>query len=317
MSAYSATYFENQAQLTAWTDELEFLGYILCELIDREAFNRRGYQYHQAADLPTIVEILRLQLKRPNGCFSEMMSDGELKTFGQLLLKSKQIRNLMAHHLTRDHTRLNQLAQTKDTLSETLEATIRRAALHRGIHQIAWSPYYHVCKAYMQARGPLTVMIPLNEERLLSFRDRILHDPDLEQERVFRRRLKRKATEESRRKQKEDFETALVRKQQRKERDIAMRAKHQSEKLDKINQRFIKSQELGYSRLNKIQTWMKEEQRLYHRQRAEILQDGFAYPTGNEKLLTITVLAISSPLWLTIILIFNICQKIRGYYHHL
>lgn len=157
-------------------------------------------------------------------------------------------------------------------------------------------------------------MVPLNEEPLLSFRDRVLHDHDLEQKQVLHRRPKRKATEEGRQKQKDDYETALIRKQQRKERDIAMRSKHQSEKLGRINQRFVKSQQLGYARLNKIKVWMKGEQELFCQRRAEVLKEGIIHPTAEENLLLITIFAISSPLWLTVIFIYNMYKKTRDGY---
>lgn len=105
----------------------------------------------------------------------------------------------------------------------------------------------------MEMSWPSIVMVPLYKEPRLLFRDQFLRNHDLEQKRVFHRRSKDKSAEEGRRKRKGDYKAALFRKQQRNERDIAMRSKHQSEKLDRINQRFIKSQqELGYSRLNKV-----------------------------------------------------------------
>lgn len=165
----------------------------------------------------------------------------------------------------------------------------------------------------MGVNGPLIVMVPLNKEPLLSFRDRVLHDDDLEQSRVLYRRPKLKATEEGRQKQKDDYKTALIRKQQRKERDIAMRSNHQSKKLEKLEQRFIKSQELGYARLNEVKVRMREEKEVFYRQRAEILNDGIFHPTVGEKFLFITILlAISSPLWLTVVLIYNIYSRTRG-----
>jgi hypothetical protein len=167
----------------------------------------------------------------------------------------------------------------------------------------------------MKVKVPSIVMVPLNDEPLLSFRDRVLRDHDLEQKRALYRRPKRKATEEGRQKQKDDYETALIRKQQRKERDIAMRSNHQSQKLDQITQRFIKAQELGYARLSKVKLRMREEQELFYRQRAEFLKDGIIHPTAEEKLMFITiVLAISSPLWLTVIFVHNIYSRTRGRY---
>ena len=91
MSVQAEAYFETQTRLTAWTDELEFLGYILCELIDADGLSTRGYRCHQAADLPAIVDIVRLQLKEPNGSLAKVMKEDELKTLRQLLTKAKQM----------------------------------------------------------------------------------------------------------------------------------------------------------------------------------------------------------------------------------
>ncbi|OKO89276.1 hypothetical protein PENSUB_13811 [Penicillium subrubescens] len=138
MSVRPETYFEIQAQLTTWTDELEFLGYILCELIDEDSLNTKGYRYHQAADLPATVEILRLQLKEPNGYLSKIMSEDELKLFRRLLRKAKDIRNLMAHHKIQNHERLKDLEDTKVKLSDMLEFAIKGAASDRGIYQVCF-----------------------------------------------------------------------------------------------------------------------------------------------------------------------------------
>jgi hypothetical protein len=136
MSARLLTFFEAQARLTTWTDELEYLGYILCELIDEEGLNTTGYRCHQAADLPAIIDILRRQLQEPGGYLAQIMSEDELKVFRRLLRKSKEIRNLMAHYNIRDGERLNDLENTKENLSDMLEFAIRGAALDRGVYQV-------------------------------------------------------------------------------------------------------------------------------------------------------------------------------------
>ncbi|KAJ5442080.1 hypothetical protein N7445_005087, partial [Penicillium cf. griseofulvum] len=253
-----------------------------------------------AADLPAIIGILRPQLKGPDGCLAKIMSKDESKLFRQLLEKSRGIRNFMAHHNIPNDDRLQDLESTKKILSDILEFAIRGLASDRGIYQISWSPYHHICETSIEAKGPLTVIVPLNAGPLISFRDRVLQDHGLERRRELYRRSKRKATEESRRKQKDDYETALIRKQQRKERDIAMRSSRQRKKLDRIEQKFIKSQELGYARLNEVKVQMREEQEIFFRQRAEILTDGMFHPTVEESLFITFLLAISSPLWLTV-----------------
>jgi hypothetical protein len=138
MSVGLLTFFEAQARLTTWTDELEYLGYILCELIDKEALNATEYRCHQAADLPVIIDILRLQLQGADGYLAQMMSEDELKVFRRLLRKSKEIRNLMAHHNIRSDEKLNGLKNTKESLSDMLEFAIRGAASDRGVYQVCF-----------------------------------------------------------------------------------------------------------------------------------------------------------------------------------
>ncbi|KAK5806922.1 hypothetical protein VI817_001180 [Penicillium citrinum] len=139
MSVQAEAYFETQTRLTAWTDELEFLGYILCELIDADGLSTRGYRCHQAADLPAIVDIVRLQLKEPNGSLAKIMKEDELKTLRQLLTKAKQIRNNMAHHTTQNENRLEVLENTKRNLCDLLEYAIKMTAMERGISQVCFT----------------------------------------------------------------------------------------------------------------------------------------------------------------------------------
>lgn len=153
-------------------------------------------------------------------------------------------------------------------------------------------------------------MVPLNQEPLLSFRARVIHDHECTQNRIEYQRPKRRPTDESRRKQREDFEIAVSRKIERKDRDFALRSKARSEKLYKIEQRFIKSQELGYNRLNKVKTWMKDEQELFQRQRAIILEDGPPYHgIDQNQWLILFLLSLCAPMWLVVVFIRNIYRK--------
>lgn len=136
MSVYTVAYFESQARLTTWTDELEFLGYILCELIDANGLNTTGYRYHQAADLPAIISLIRPQLKEPEGSLARMMSTDEVRDFRRLMRRAKEIRNMMTHHNMRNEDKMNDLEITKQRLSDMLEFAIRAAASDRGIYQV-------------------------------------------------------------------------------------------------------------------------------------------------------------------------------------
>ena len=86
-----------------------------------------------------------------------------------------------------------------------------------------------------------------------------------------------------------------------------MRSRHRVERLHKLEQRFKISQELAYARLREIQIRMREEQDTFDRQRAEILKDGTSRPiSGEESLLITTFLAISSPIWMMGLFVYNI-----------
>ncbi|RAK71491.1 uncharacterized protein BO72DRAFT_501839 [Aspergillus fijiensis CBS 313.89] len=310
MSVPPEAYFETQARLTTWTDELEFLGYILCELIDADKLNERGYRCHQAADLPAIIDIIRLQLKDSNGRLATVMGEDQSKALRRLMTQAKRIRNDMAHHTTQNEHKLGNLEETKRSLCDLFEYAIKAVASERGISQITWSPCYHICKTYIEERGPLTVTIPLNEESLLLLRQRALQDHDISQKGLLYRRPKRKATEESRKKQRDDYEAAVTRRRQKQERDLAMRSSHLTRKLQNLEQRFRMSRELRSAQINVLADRMRAEQEMFHRQREEILQSGLLQPAGHEPILLITIfLAVSSPLWIPGALIYHMYNR--------
>ena len=59
---------------------------------------------------------------------------------------------------------------------------------------------------------------------------------------------------------------------------------------------------------------MREEEELFQRQRAEIIRENLVHLSVEEKLSPMLVLlAISSPIWLTGVLIYDICTKIRAH----
>lgn len=131
-----ADYFEAQKQLTAWTDELEFLSYILCELIDAERLSAVRHECHQAADFPALSEIIFLHIEDTNKSLTHLIRNDELKPFRQLLSKGRQIRNLSAHHGIITIGKLNALEDVKQRLSSMLEVVIKRVAPDLGIHEV-------------------------------------------------------------------------------------------------------------------------------------------------------------------------------------
>ena len=136
MSVCTEAYFNTQERLTTWNDELEFLGYILCELIDKRGLDARGFRCHQAAELPALIKVLRFQSKEPDGTLTTIMADHELQMFRRLLKRACKIRNQMAHHQILDDDKLNNIRDVKEQLCNVLENTIRLAASEFGTHQV-------------------------------------------------------------------------------------------------------------------------------------------------------------------------------------
>lgn len=144
MSECTEAYFNTQERLTTWNDELEFLGYVLCEVIDKPGLDATGFKCHQAAELPAIIRVLRHQSKKPNGRLTTIMADDELQNFRHLLKKVREIRNQMAHHQTLHDDKLNNLRVVKEQLCNILENNIRRAASKFGTHQVC-AQYRSLC----------------------------------------------------------------------------------------------------------------------------------------------------------------------------
>ena len=136
MSECTEAYFNTQGRLTTWNDELEFLGYILCEILGKRELDARGFRCHQAAELPALIKVLRHQLKEPNGTLTTIMADHELQIFRRLLKKAWEMRNQMAHHQSLDDGKLDNIRYVKEQLCKMLENTIRRAASEFGTHQV-------------------------------------------------------------------------------------------------------------------------------------------------------------------------------------
>lgn len=137
--SYEAAFFEAQSQLATWTDELEFLCYILCELIDAESLSAVGYEYHQAADFSTLSGIIRRHIRDPSRSLAPIMSEDELVSFRQLLKQAKEIRNISAHHGILTMDKFSELEGIKQRLSNVLEFSIKRVASDRAIYQVCFN----------------------------------------------------------------------------------------------------------------------------------------------------------------------------------
>lgn len=152
--------------------------------------------------------------------------------------------------------------------------------------------------------------IPLNGEPLLSLRQRVLRDYDITQSKLTYRRSRSIATDESRQKQKDDFEAAVTRRIQRQERHIALQSKNLTEKLQKLEQGFLRSQKLRFAQINVVKERIRTEEECFYRQKSEILQKGALQPISGKETLSMTVfLAITSPLWILGMIIYHLYHK--------
>lgn len=133
-------YFDTHEKLATWNDDLEFLGYILCEVIKPDEFNRRGFQCHQAIDFPAIVSILREESSQPDGKLKAFMNKNERKVFRKLLDTTRGIRNFVAHHQVPDETHVNKLQLAKEQLCSRIESLISKVASELAISQVGNFP---------------------------------------------------------------------------------------------------------------------------------------------------------------------------------
>ena len=133
----AASYIQAHARLSSWNDELEFLGFILAEFSDPRGLEPNGFPWHQAADLPALVDILEHPCNRPNGILKRTLCKKERKKLQNWLLKSKQIRNAVAHHQSLSNVQLGTLRTVRDELVNLLEYMIRMVAAGCGVRKLA------------------------------------------------------------------------------------------------------------------------------------------------------------------------------------
>lgn len=117
-------YIQAHQLLSKWNDQLEYLGYILSEIVDPGGLDKRGFVWHQAADIPAIEDTLRHASKTLHGRLQAVLSKEELEDFRNLICQSKKIRNALAHHEAPSEEIMRNLQRTKDKLSCKLQSVI-------------------------------------------------------------------------------------------------------------------------------------------------------------------------------------------------
>lgn len=136
MSQQATSYLESHKLLSNWNNELEFLGYILSELVDPRGLEKRGFPCHQAADLPAIIDTLQHACSKPDASLRRVLGKKASRDFEDLLSRCKQIRNAMAHHQLLDNERMRSLQEVKVQLSGQFQFVIRQVASRFDIHQV-------------------------------------------------------------------------------------------------------------------------------------------------------------------------------------
>ncbi|RAH55401.1 hypothetical protein BO85DRAFT_499300 [Aspergillus piperis CBS 112811] len=292
-------YLESHKQVLKWTKELEFLGYILSEIVDPDGLEERGYYCHQAADLPAIVDTLKRACSQPNSRLRGVLGKQAAKYFSNLLKKSKQIRNVMAHHLLLSHEKLLALGKTKEELDQIFQSVISRAASRYNIQQVTWYPDD---TEFSGIPNRHTETIALGGEPPLYQRQRILAfeaGPSNMPKKKKKKKQKEKATEESRVAQLIALEASLRRKLGKVQKEKAQIMEAKARKLQILEQTYRQRWQERMEKINRILLLTKHEERDLKVQRGKIFGEPFGANVSTDALFILLLLALSSPLWLS------------------
>ncbi|KAL5344206.1 hypothetical protein ACLOAV_010824 [Pseudogymnoascus australis] len=134
MAHHDSEILHNHLQLCQWQDELEFLCFVLCDIIRPPETTE--HKTSQTLGLLDFVEIIKEECKSPRGRLKELLSDNKLSKLKSCLHQTKQIRNVVAHHVPiDDRVMVKKQAAVKSTMT-TLESVIRRGAKRYNIDQV-------------------------------------------------------------------------------------------------------------------------------------------------------------------------------------
>jgi hypothetical protein len=166
----------------------------------------------------------------------------------------------------------------------------------------------------MDEGRPLMVRVPLNEEELLSFRERTLHEHINRLSLVPNQYRNHKSTEISRKKQEDDYRAAYLRKQRNIEQNLVVQSNHSLIKLRKLEHNFDKNQQLCFAKMNKIKLRMRRDEEIFQYQRSNLLKNVVSHEgTFQESFLILVILAICSPLWIPLALIHNLYGRYQDH----
>ncbi|EAW11009.1 uncharacterized protein ACLA_066450 [Aspergillus clavatus NRRL 1] len=316
MSQQAAAYIESHTRLSTWCDELEFLGFLLAELANPGALEAAGFQWHQAADLPVTVDILEESCVQPAGMLYRALGQKPAKRFRKWLVKSKEIRNHMAHHHAPTTAKLASLKEVRDQLSEQFECVIKTVAAFCGVREIRWCPYPSALKVSRGADTYRMEIISLagGTDRLLSQRKRILEAPNQQPERV-RPQGSGKAKDKSQQKPFQAFLKAQRRKAENERQVRARKEQISARKLRAVDQNFYQMRQLRLMQLDRLRSRMEHEEREWRVHRSILLQDTVRSSPADVDAV-FAILALSSPFWLLGMLIHAMYEKYKILYGH-
>jgi hypothetical protein len=134
MACNESEILHNHLRLCQWQDELEFLGFVLCDIIRPSETTKR--KTSQTLDLLKFVEIIDKECESPRGRLRELLSENELSELKSCLRQAKQIRNVVAHHVPTDNRVIAKKKAVAKSSMATLESVIRRGAERYKIDQV-------------------------------------------------------------------------------------------------------------------------------------------------------------------------------------
>ncbi|GLA50064.1 hypothetical protein AnigIFM63604_006083 [Aspergillus niger] len=295
MQQEADVYLESHKQVLKWTKELEFLGYILSEIVDPDGLEQRGYYCHQAADLPAIVDTLEHACFEPGSRLRGVLGEKASRHFRNLLLRSKQIRNIMAHHLPLSDEKRLALQETNQELDQQLQSVISRAASRYDIQQVNWYPDDTEFSGRSNWHSEI---ISLGSEPPLYQRQKILGTAAVPSNGSKKKKRKQKATKESREAHWIALEASLRRKIGRIQEEQARIMEAKARKLQRLEQTYRQRWQVRMEKINRILLMTKDEERDLKIQRRKIFGEPFGAKLSTDALFILILLALSSPLWL-------------------
>lgn len=138
MANITRTFYKNHYQLLEWQDELEFLCYILCEIVCPNEIGCKGFECHQAADLPCFIDIIGRCCDQETDELRRFLTYDEARELKTLLKKTKTVRNAAAHHMYLGQKSMKSKRAAVRKVTSKLESLIESAASSQNINQVVF-----------------------------------------------------------------------------------------------------------------------------------------------------------------------------------